>query len=36
MKLKGIDFSILQIVSLVLYYGIARHLPSSQNMLMGG
>lgn len=36
MKLKGIDFSILQIVSLVLYYAIARHLPSSQNMLMGG
>ena len=36
MKLKGIEFSILQVTSLLLYYGIARHLPYSDNMLLGG
>ena len=36
MKIKGIEFSILQIVSLSLYYGIARHLPGSDNMWLGG
>lgn len=36
MKIKGIEFSILQIVSLSLYYGIARHLPKSDNLLVGG
>lgn len=36
MKILGKDFRIMQIVSLALYYGIARHLPESQNMLMGG
>lgn len=35
MKIKGIEFSILQIVSLSLYYGIARHLPGSDKMLGG-
>lgn len=36
MKILGKDFRIMQIISLALYYGIARHLPKSQNMLMGG
>ena len=36
MKILGKDFSIMQIISLALYYGIARHLPKSQNILMGG
>lgn len=36
MKIIGKDFRIMQIISLALYYGIARHLPKSQNMLMGG
>lgn len=36
MKLLGKNFRIIQIVSLALYYGFARHLPKSQNMLMGG
>lgn len=36
MKIKGIEFSILQIVSLSLYYGFARHLPCSDNMWLGG
>lgn len=36
MKLLGKDFRITQIVCLALYYGFARHLPKSQNMLMGG
>lgn len=36
MKILGKDFRIIQIISLALYYGIARHLPKSQNMLMGG
>lgn len=36
MKIKGIEFSILQIVSLSLYYGFARHLPCSDNMWFGG
>ena len=36
MKVFGKDFTIVQIVSLALFYGFARHLPSSQNKLMGG
>ena len=36
MKFLGKDFRIMQIIALALYYGIARHLPKSQNMLMGG
>lgn len=36
MKIKGIEFSILQIVSLSLYYGFARHMPCSDNMWLGG
>lgn len=36
MKLLGKDFRIMQIISLALYYGIARHLPGSDNMWLGG
>lgn len=36
MKLLGKDFSLAQLISLALYYGIARHLPKSDNLLVGG
>lgn len=36
MKLLGKDFSVVQLISLALYYGVARHLPNSDNLLMGG
>lgn len=36
MKIKGIEFSILQVVSLSLYYGFARLLPCSDNMWLVG
>lgn len=36
MKLLGKDFRIMQIFSLALYYGFARHLPSSDSILLGG
>lgn len=36
MKLLGKDFSFSQVICLALYYGMARYLPNSQNMLMGG
>lgn len=36
MKILGKDFRIMQIISLAIYYGIARHLPCSDNMWLGG
>lgn len=35
-SLKGQKFSITQILCLVLYYGIAKHLPASYTPIMGG
>ena len=35
MKLLGKDFSLAQLISLALYYGIARHLPKSDSLLVG-
>lgn len=36
MKLLGKDFSLVQLISLALYYGVARHLPKSDNLLVEG
>lgn len=36
MKIKGKDFTVTQLVCLALYYGVAKHLPSSINPILGG